>query len=184
MATKVHMEALSPTMEEGQLVRWLKNEGDQVKEGDVLAEIETDKATMELVARGTGVLRARMIGEGETAPVGTVIGVIAGADEDIGALTGGAAPAAKKPEAKEAAGESKKAEPRRPRADSAAVAVAARGQTEQPQEASIEQAEIARSGEPHVEPRETSGDGNGRARVKASPLARRLAADEIGRAHV
>src|SRR5690606_34806182 len=46
MATKVHMEALSPTMEEGQLVKWLKNEGDTVSEGDVLAEIETDKATM------------------------------------------------------------------------------------------------------------------------------------------
>ena len=173
MATKVHMEALSPTMEEGQLVRWLKNEGDTVKEGDVLAEIETDKATMELVARGSGILRARMIGEGQTAPVGTVIGVIAGADEDIGALTGGAAPA-KKAEGAKAEGETKKAEPKRPRPDSAAVAVAARGQTEQPQEASIEQAEIARSGEPHVEPK---GDGNGRARVKASPLARKLAAD-------
>ena len=177
MATKVHMEALSPTMEEGQLVRWLKNEGDTVKEGDVLAEIETDKATMELVARGAGILRARMIGEGQTAPVGTVIGVIAGADEDIGALTGGAAPA-KKAEGAKAEGETKKAEPKRPRPDSAAVAVAARGQTEQPQEASIEQAEIARSGEPHVEPHvEPTGDGNGRARVKASPLARKLAAD-------
>src|SRR5262245_56954556 len=95
MATKVHMEALSPTMEEGQLVRWLKNEGDQVKEGDVLAEVETDKATMELVARGSGVLRARMIGEGQTAPVGTVIGVIAEPNEDISELTGGAAPAQK-----------------------------------------------------------------------------------------
>ncbi|MGH7459629.1 MAG: pyruvate dehydrogenase complex dihydrolipoamide acetyltransferase [Longimicrobiales bacterium] len=186
MATKVHMEALSPTMEEGQLVRWLKNEGDAVKEGDGLAEVETDKATMELVARGSGVLRARMIGEGQTAPVGTVIGVIAGADEDITALTGGAAPEAKKAggekaegekaEGEKAEGESKKAEPKRPRQDSAAVAVAARGQTEQPHEASIEQAELARSGEPHVEP-EPTGEGNGRGRVKASPLARRLAAD-------
>jgi pyruvate/2-oxoglutarate dehydrogenase complex dihydrolipoamide acyltransferase (E2) component len=52
MATKVHMEALSPTMEEGQVVKWLKSEGDEVSSGDVLAEIETDKATMELVARG------------------------------------------------------------------------------------------------------------------------------------
>jgi pyruvate/2-oxoglutarate dehydrogenase complex dihydrolipoamide acyltransferase (E2) component len=48
------MEALSPTMEEGQLVKWLRSEGDQVATGDVLAEIETDKATMELVARGDG----------------------------------------------------------------------------------------------------------------------------------
>src|SRR5687768_7632803 len=89
MATKVHMEALSPTMEEGQLVRWLKNEGDDIKEGDVLAEVETDKATMELVARGSGVLRSRMLDEGGTAPVGQVIAVIAGADEDIASLTGG-----------------------------------------------------------------------------------------------
>ena len=62
MATKVHMEALSPTMEEGRLISWLKNEGDQVQEGDVLAEVETDKATMELVARGSGVLRKRLLG--------------------------------------------------------------------------------------------------------------------------
>ncbi|HET9986439.1 MAG TPA: biotin/lipoyl-containing protein, partial [Longimicrobiales bacterium] len=94
MATKVHMEALSPTMEEGQLVRWLKHEGDQVNEGDVLAEIETDKATMELVARGAGVLRTLLLGEGQTAPVGAVIGVIAGADEDISGVVGEAGAAA------------------------------------------------------------------------------------------
>ncbi|MDE3172829.1 MAG: pyruvate dehydrogenase complex E1 component subunit beta, partial [Gemmatimonadota bacterium] len=51
MATKVYMEALSPTMEEGRLVKWLKHEGDAVKNGDPLAEVETDKAIMELVAR-------------------------------------------------------------------------------------------------------------------------------------
>src|SRR5687768_12827984 len=94
MATKVHMEALSPTMEEGRLVTWLKKEGDQVNEGDVLAEIETDKATMELVARGAGVLRKHMIAEGGSAPVGTVIGVIAGADEDISGIAGDGAPSA------------------------------------------------------------------------------------------
>jgi pyruvate dehydrogenase E2 component (dihydrolipoamide acetyltransferase) len=94
MATKVMMEALSPTMEEGRLVKWNKNEGDVVKSGDVLAEVETDKAIMELVARGDGVLRARLIPEGTTTPVGQLIGVIAAADEDIAALTAGAAPAA------------------------------------------------------------------------------------------
>ncbi len=57
MATKVFMEALSPTMEEGRLVSWLKQEGDAVKSGEVLAEVETDKAVMELSARGDGVLR-------------------------------------------------------------------------------------------------------------------------------
>ena len=89
MITRVHMEALSPTMEEGQLVRWLKAEGDKVASGDILAEIETDKATMELVARGDGVLRKILLPAGGTAPVGGVIGVIAGADEDISSVEGG-----------------------------------------------------------------------------------------------
>ena len=99
MATKVMMEALSPTMEEGRLVKWNKNEGDAVKSGDVLAEVETDKAIMELVARGDGVLRARLIPEGATTPVGQLIGVIAAAGEDITALTSAAAPSAPTPAA-------------------------------------------------------------------------------------
>jgi pyruvate dehydrogenase E2 component (dihydrolipoyllysine-residue acetyltransferase) len=189
MATKVHMEALSPTMEEGQLVRWLKNEGDAIKEGDVLAEIETDKATMELVARGSGVLRARMLEEGKTAPVGTVIGVIAAADEDVSALTtgggvgagGGAAP--KQGEGEGGGAETKKAN-KKPKQDSPAVAVAARGQTEQPKEASLE---TAPNGERARRKEGEEGDGKravataatkaGDGRVKASPLARRVAAE-------
>ena len=95
MATKVMMEALSPTMEEGRLVKWVKNVGDTVKTGDTIGEVETDKAIMELVARGDGVLRAQLITEGTTATIGAVIGVIAALDEDIAALTGsGSAPAA------------------------------------------------------------------------------------------
>src|SRR5437763_12590588 len=97
MATKVFMEALSPTMEEGRLVKWLKNEGDTIKSGESLAEVETDKAIMELVARADGVLRKRLVGEGESKPVGTLLGVIGTADEDIGAIVGAAgstAPAA------------------------------------------------------------------------------------------
>src|SRR5690606_30707892 len=90
MATRVYMEALSPTMEEGRLITWLKNEGDEIAEGDVLAEVETDKATMELVARGSGVLRKRLLAEGETASVGVVIGVIAAPDEDISGIEGAA----------------------------------------------------------------------------------------------
>ena len=99
MPTKVFMEALSPTMEEGRLVKWLKNEGDAVKNGDVLAEVETDKAIMELVARGEGVLRKRLLADGTTSPVGALIGVIAGADENIDALVGGAAASASPPPA-------------------------------------------------------------------------------------
>jgi pyruvate dehydrogenase E2 component (dihydrolipoamide acetyltransferase) len=86
------MEALSPTMEEGRLVRWLKPEGASVANGETLAEVETDKAIMELVARGDGVLRRQLVAEGATAPVGTLLGVIAAPNEDIAALVGGAAP--------------------------------------------------------------------------------------------
>src|SRR5258707_11796622 len=86
MATKVFMEALSPTMEEGRLVKWLKNEGDAVKNGDVLAEVETDKAVMELSARGEGVLRKRLVNEGDAVAVGTLVGVIGAAGEDIAAV--------------------------------------------------------------------------------------------------
>ena len=94
MATKVTMEALSPTMEEGRLVKWNKNEGDQVKSGDVLAEVETDKAVMELVARGDGVLRKRLANEGDASPVGTLLAVIAAPDENIDSIVGSAVPAA------------------------------------------------------------------------------------------
>ena len=83
MATKVYMEALSPTMEEGRIVKWLKQEADSVMDGDVLAEVETDKAIMELQARGEGVLRTVLAPEGATVEVGSVIAVIAAADEDI-----------------------------------------------------------------------------------------------------
>ena len=90
MATKVVMEALSPTMEEGRLVKWNKNEGDSVKNGDVLAEVETDKAIMELVARGDGVLRKRLANEGDSSPVGTLLAVIANPDENIDSIVGSA----------------------------------------------------------------------------------------------
>ena len=83
MATKVYMEALSPTMEEGRVVSWLKQEGDDVASGDVLAEVETDKAIMELQARGDGVLRKALVAEGATIEVGKIIAVIASPDEDI-----------------------------------------------------------------------------------------------------
>jgi len=88
MITKVHMEALSPTMEEGQLVRWLKAEGDAVSSGEILAEIETDKATMELVARGDGILKKILLAQGGTAPVGEVIAVIAAAGDDLSSVAG------------------------------------------------------------------------------------------------
>src|SRR3954464_12219480 len=95
MATKVFMEALSPTMEEGRIAKWNKKEGDPVKAGESLAEVETDKAIMELVARGDGILRKVLVGEGESKRVGSRVGVIAAEDENIDALiasAGGNAP--------------------------------------------------------------------------------------------
>ena len=96
--TKVVLAKLSPTMEEGTIVKWSKQEGDPVKVGDVLAEIETDKANMEMEALGAGVLRKVLVPAGGKAPVGSLIGVIANPDEDISALVAsagsGAAPSA------------------------------------------------------------------------------------------
>src|SRR3954468_21453940 len=86
MATQVVMPKLSPTMEEGQLSRWLKKEGNKVSVGEGLAEIDTDKATMEAQALAEGVLRKIFVNEGDTVPLGTVIAIIAGADEDISGL--------------------------------------------------------------------------------------------------
>lgn len=166
MATKVYMEALSPTMEEGRLVTWLKNEGDDVKEGDVLAEVETDKATMELVARGSGTLRKRLIAEGDTAAVAALIGVIAAPDEDISAIAGDAgaapAPAAAEAPAQPAAGDAKPAGGATPAEAPAAPAPAS------PQPAAEAQPAPAAQ-----QPAAAAGADNGR--VKASPLARRLA---------
>lgn len=171
MATKVHMEALSPTMEEGRLAKWLKKEGDEVKEGDVLAEIETDKATMELVARGSGVLRSRTLDEGASAPVGTVIGIIAAPDEDISAVApssgGGAKPAAAATETKPAAQKPERAaEPEAAKAPaSAATAAPAATTAENAPAATQTQAAPA------------AGGNGGGERVKASPLARKMAAE-------
>src|SRR2546426_9734155 len=83
------MEALSPTMEEGRVVKWHKREGDAVKAGDTLAEGETDKAVMDLVARADGVLRQVAGAEGQTVPVGSGLAGIAVAG---GAGGGGTAP--------------------------------------------------------------------------------------------
>src|SRR3954453_22906352 len=85
MSVNVLMPALSPTMEKGKLAKWLKKEGDQVKSGDVLAEIETDKATMEVEAVDEGTVGKLLIAEGtEDVPVNTPIAVILGEGEKPG----------------------------------------------------------------------------------------------------
>ena len=94
MPTEILMPALSPTMEEGKLSKWLKKEGDKVKSGDVLAEIETDKATMEVEAVDEGTLARIVVAEGtENVKVNAVIAILAADGEDVSA-----APAAKAPE--------------------------------------------------------------------------------------
>jgi pyruvate dehydrogenase E2 component (dihydrolipoamide acetyltransferase) len=167
MATKVHMEALSPTMEEGQLVRWVATEGESVSSGQVLAEIETDKATMELVARGEGVLRKILLQEGGTAPVGEVIAVIGSPDEDIGDLVPEDAGAGGPEAPSEPAPASD--EPRPPEGEPPAPV------TEAESAGTPASAPAAEGGPPETggtaEPEAPLGDG----RVKASPLARRMA---------
>ncbi|MDB4870358.1 MAG: pyruvate dehydrogenase complex dihydrolipoamide acetyltransferase, partial [Gemmatimonadales bacterium] len=186
MATKVVMEALSPTMEEGRLVKWSKNEGDAVKNGDVLAEVETDKAIMELVARGDGVLRKRLANEGDSSPVGTLLAVIASADENIDSIIGSAASAA--PAAATPAASSAAPTP----APQSAAQSQGEASTPPPQKVAATQAATPpsapqRSAPPPPRPAgppAPRGNGSSRApasadgRQRTSPLARRLASEK------
>ena len=118
MATEVMMPKLSPTMEEGQVARWLKKEGDRVSMGEPLAEIDTDKATMEMQALSNGVLRKILIKEGESAPLGQLIAIIGEPDEDISALESKASSSATPPAKAETAAPAEaepKAEPKEDR---------------------------------------------------------------------
>ncbi|MDF2382216.1 pyruvate dehydrogenase complex E1 component subunit beta [Nostoc ellipsosporum NOK] len=106
MAIELKMPALSPTMEEGTLAKWLVKEGDTVKSGDILAEIETDKATMEFEAVDEGTIAKILVAEGtDNVKVGTVIATIAGEGEDASAPAPAAAPAPAPAPAEPAAGE-------------------------------------------------------------------------------
>jgi pyruvate dehydrogenase E2 component (dihydrolipoamide acetyltransferase) len=157
MPINILMPALSPTMEKGNLAKWLKKEGDAVKSGDVIAEIETDKATMEVEAVDDGTLAKILVPEGtQDVAVNDIIAVLAGEGEDVKAAGAGAkapaaasqAPAAKQPASAE------KAPPQAVAGPKAASAVAA------PQQI------------------------NGQTRIFSSPLARRLAKEagiDIGR---
>ena len=152
MATKVIMPKLSPTMEEGQISRWLKKEGDKVSMGEPLAEIDTDKATMEMQALANGVLRKILINEGQSAPLGQLIAVIGEPNEDIASMLS-EAPAAAAPKPPE----QKKEEPEKapePPAPAPAPAPAPQANGRQPQPAASD-----------------SG------RMIVSPLAARMAAE-------
>jgi pyruvate dehydrogenase E2 component (dihydrolipoamide acetyltransferase) len=147
MATKVVMEALSPTMEEGRLVEWKKGEGEPVAVGDVLAEVETDKAVMELVARAGGTLLKQVVAAGTTVPVSQLVALIGDPGESV---ENGAAPP------KEQETQATQPTPDRNRPVSMPPAPPAKTVAE-PVPAS---------------PAPVAG-----GRVKASPLARRLAAE-------
>ncbi len=147
MAFEVVMPQMGAEMKEGTILRWLKKEGNPVERGEIIAEIETDKANVEIEAFEGGVFRKALVNEGDTVPVGTVIAIIGAPDEDISAYVG-AAPQQKAPTAATAAA------PEAERAESpTAVAEAPAPTPAAP----------------------TAGDG----RVRASPLARKLA-QELG----
>src|SRR6185369_9185391 len=151
MPINILMPALSPTMEKGNLAKWLKKEGDAVKPGDVIAEIETDKATMEVEAVDEGTLAKIVVPEGTTdVPVNQLIAVLAGEGEDAkaAASAAGSAPAPKPVEAPKA---ESKAEAPKAEAPKAAPAPAATAPAAAPK---------------------ANGQGG---RVFSSPLARRLA---------
>src|SRR5688572_22158337 len=148
MSIELKMPALSPTMEEGTLAKWLVKEGDTVASGDILAEIETDKATMEFEAVDEGTIAKILVPEGsDGVKVGTPIAILAGEGEEVSA-------AASAPKA-DAAPPPKKEEPK------VEAAPPAKGGGETP----------AASPAPAA-PAPTADSGD---RIKASPLARRLA---------
>lgn len=172
MATKVIMPKLSPTMEEGQLSRWLKKEGDKVSMGEPLAEIDTDKATMEMQALGNGVLRKILIQEGESAPLGQLIAIIAEPEEDISALTsqatGASQPAQTQP-AKAATASAGASEAKDSGQAEGTPTNAPEAADKAPDKAA---ATVAGNGQ---DPKQTDRESSGRLIV--SPLAARMAAE-------
>ncbi|MGQ3099443.1 MAG: pyruvate dehydrogenase complex dihydrolipoamide acetyltransferase [Sphingopyxis solisilvae] len=158
MPIELKMPALSPTMEEGTLAKWLVKEGDEVKSGDLLAEIETDKATMEFEAVDEGVVSQILVAEGtDGVKVGTVIAVIAGEGEDAGAAKAAPAPAAAKEEVKSA-------EPH--------DVAPAKGDGSH-----VPPAAAAGNSAPNTTAPASAGATEKGDRIKASPLAKRLAAE-------
>jgi pyruvate dehydrogenase E2 component (dihydrolipoamide acetyltransferase) len=169
MSTKVVMEALSPTMEEGRVVEWKKQEGEPVAVGDVLAEIETDKAVMELVARAGGTMLKHVVPAGATVPVSELVAVIGEPGEAVDVPSGanGGKPA---PKAEAPAAEAPKAEAPKAEAPKAEAPKPAAAQGTQP----TADRDNRPTSMPPAPPAAAAGEGG---RVKASPLARKIAAD-------
>ena len=183
MPTNVVMEALSPTMEEGRLVEWKKQEGDPVAVGDVLAEVETDKAVMELVARAAGTMLKHIVEAGSTVPVSEPVAVIGQPGEDAGAASSGAGakaqpsskPAdegttAEVPAAQEAQATQPSPGQNRPVSMPPAPPAPAAAEERRPPTRPVRAGNGARTTGP-------AAAGKPGARIKASPLARRIAAE-------
>ena len=177
MPTKVVMEALSPTMEEGRLVEWKKQEGETVAVGDVLAEVETDKAVMELVARAGGTLLKHIVEAGATVPVSEPVAVIGEPGEEVGGEAGkrGSGDGGKpengdgQRDGKASRVESQATQPTPGRNQPTAMPPAA------PAPAA---AETTRAATPARPVSSTATREREAGRVKASPLARRIAAEK------
>jgi pyruvate dehydrogenase E2 component (dihydrolipoamide acetyltransferase) len=173
--TKVQMPKLSEAMESGKIIKWLKNEGDRIQSGDILAEVETDKADVEMEAFGAGVLRKILVPAGEKAAVGALIGVIAEPNDDIGGLVSQAAgaapaaPAAAKPSAPSEESRRPAAVPPQPRREDHAE------RSPSPSRGPDAPARAVAPAQPAVTASPAAG-GAGDGRVKASPLARKIAA--------
>lgn len=165
MPIEIKMPALSPTMEEGKLSKWLVKEGDTVSSGDIMAEIETDKATMEFEAVDEGTVGKILVPEGsEGVKVGTVIATLSGEDEDASDT---AEPAAKAEEGNEAK-EPPSSEPAKSEPDETKIA---KPQDDQPAPASSSSPAPAAKADAKSEQTQEG-------RIVASPLARRLAAEK------
>ncbi|MGE0038741.1 MAG: pyruvate dehydrogenase complex dihydrolipoamide acetyltransferase [Xanthobacteraceae bacterium] len=181
MPVNILMPALSPTMEKGNLARWLKKEGDEVKVGDVIAEIETDKATMEYEAIDDGVLAKIVVAEGtQDVPVNSLIAVIASEGEEVKATAAAAGKGA--PPAKAQAPVPPSPPPSPPRGEgvtppSPPKATAPSQTTVSPQASIAPQAAAAPSSQRGEGGGEGAGVSHSGNRIFSSPLARRLAKD-------
>ncbi|MFW6088407.1 MAG: pyruvate dehydrogenase complex dihydrolipoamide acetyltransferase [Gemmatimonadota bacterium] len=175
MATKVVMAQLSPTMEEGKLVEWKVKEGDEVSQGDILAEVETDKANMDIEAMTGGTVRALLISEGDVVEVGALIGVLGDPDEDVSDLVDGAKPsdagAADEAEDEEEPEEHSEDEPE-DEAEEGSEPKSAKARDD-----GASRAEAAEPAEPESDAEATTRVAPRNGRVKVSPLARRMAED-------
>ena len=177
--TKVVMPKLSDAMESGKIIKWLKKEGDRIQGGDILAEVETDKADVEMEAFGAGVLRKILVPAGETAAIGALIGVIAEPGDDIAALVA-SAPAGAGTGAGSAAQKTPlRAEPAPVPAPAGAASATAPAPRPAAATPSAPPTPVARPaavvGAPAAVPAGL-GQGFQSGRVKASPLAKKIAA--------